>query len=144
MNFNEINLANHSNTEKFEEEIDESTNDEQHFYLLVFLIYEKLKGEKSFWHPYFEICDDNIKLPYQWTDDELMLLEDDLLILEIHTMRDDIEEEWDLCKQIGKEFPDEFPGEGVTNENLTWATNLLFTRAFGIGCPFTMVVPFAD
>jgi hypothetical protein len=73
-----------------------------------------------------------------------MLLEDDLLILEINGMRDDVHDEWELCKQIAKDFPDLFPPDGVNEKNLAWATNLLFTRAFDLGCPFTIVVPFAD
>ena len=44
--------------------------DAEYLILIVFLLYEMLKEEKSFWAPYFAIV--NVSdLPYTWSEDEL-------------------------------------------------------------------------
>ena len=44
---------------------------ERDFYVMVlFLMYERPKGEESFWHPYFEVCEVD-HLPAFWPDEEL-------------------------------------------------------------------------
>lgn len=44
--------------------------DAEYLVLIIFMFHEMLKGEDSFWHPYFEII--NISdLPMLWTDEEI-------------------------------------------------------------------------
>jgi hypothetical protein len=49
--------------------------DAEYLVLIIFLFYEMLKGEDSFWHPYFQII--NVSdLPMLWTDEEIDELQD--------------------------------------------------------------------
>ena len=52
--------------------------------LYIFLIYERLKGEESFWHPYFETVA-GLDLLMFW--DDLDILEDPELKLSTQVMR---------------------------------------------------------
>ena len=131
--------------DEFQEVIDENTRDLQHFYLLLFLLYEKCKGAKSLWHPYFEIVQIGDKdLPHQWEEDEIRLLEDELFIDEVLQFKEDVLKEWEIIRDIANKYSDYFPKEHMTDENLNWCTNTVMTRGFGIGLNFTMIVPFAD
>lgn len=47
----------------------------EYFILIAFIIFEKLKGGKSFWQPYFDIATPS-DLPYKWSQDEIDSLED--------------------------------------------------------------------
>ena len=46
--------------------------------LYVFIMYEKLKRQRSFWFPYLEIVD-GMDLVMFWTEDEMDELQDDQL-----------------------------------------------------------------
>ena len=47
----------------------------EYFILIAFIIFEKLKGESSFWFPYFDIATPS-DLPYKWSQEEIESLED--------------------------------------------------------------------
>lgn len=83
-------------------------------------------------------------MPYQWTKEEIGLLEDELMIDETIHYQQDVEAEWEVVRNIAKKHPEFFPPEKVTDEALAWCTNTLLTRCFGIGMPMTMLVPYAD
>ena len=46
--------------------------------LIVYVFYELLKGEASFFHPYFEVISET-DLPMNWSDDELTEFQDAVL-----------------------------------------------------------------
>ena len=58
--------------------------------------------------------------------------------------REDVNKEWVLLKRICLKHPESFPPEKLTKDNLIKCTNILLTRAFGLGLNFTMLVPYAD
>jgi len=63
--------------------------------LIIYVMYEMSLGDKSFWHPYFEIISQP-DLPMMWTDEELNELQDAVLIRQIKQYREEFEEEWRL------------------------------------------------
>lgn len=58
--------------------------------------------------------------------------------------REDVHKEWEILREIAAKYPEHFPKEYVTDENLNWWSNFVMTRGFGIGLNFTLIVPFAD
>lgn len=50
--------------------------------LALFLMYEKIKGEKSFWSPYFQVIKKSYTL-LDWKEEELDLLEDNYIKQEV-------------------------------------------------------------
>lgn len=54
----------------------------EYFRMILFLWYERVKGEKSFWKPYLDIINFT-DLPCLWSNEELALLQDVVLISNI-------------------------------------------------------------
>ena len=52
--------------------------DAVYLHLIIYIWHEQLKGDKSFWEPYFETintCD----MPFMWTSEEIDEFQDNLL-----------------------------------------------------------------
>jgi hypothetical protein len=60
----------------------EEHDDSEYLRLIFFVLFELTKGEKSMWHPYFQIAQES-DLPAFWEPKELEFLEDELLKAEI-------------------------------------------------------------
>jgi len=56
-------------------------------------LFELLKGEKSFFHPYFQVISDT-DLPMTWSDEELREFQDAVLLTTIQNYKKEFEEEW--------------------------------------------------
>jgi len=67
-------------------------------------------------------------LPHQWEEDDIKMLEDELFVDEILQFKNDVEVEWEILTEIANKYPDMFPKEHVTKENLNWCTNTIMTR----------------
>jgi hypothetical protein len=52
-------------------------------YFVVFLIYEKLKGKKSFWYEYIDIIQEDAETMITWQEKDLLETEDIHLIGEV-------------------------------------------------------------
>lgn len=125
--------------------------DAEYLILIAFLWYEKMKGEKSFYHPYFEVINMS-DLPIYWTEEEKNELQDATLIKEVNEYAHETEQEWVLLYNTFRfnKYEEFFPG--ITDEaNMAkmkeyydFAFNSTVTRCFGWGLPKTMMVPFAD
>jgi hypothetical protein len=50
----------------------------EHYLLIFFVSYQMTLGEKSFWYPYFQIAADS-DLPFNWSPDDINLIEDEIL-----------------------------------------------------------------
>lgn len=61
--------------------------------LAMFLLYEYLKGEQSFWWPYMQVMNES-DLTCFWSDEELDLLRDVELKHEALVYREEVLEEW--------------------------------------------------
>ncbi len=110
-----------------------------------------LKGEKSFWFPYFQII--NISdLPMFWEEADIEELQDLVLKRDVAEYKKEYEEEWKLMYSTFRDnnYEEYFPG--ITDPEAEEALKNVFikafvsvvTRCFGWGLPKTMVIPFAD
>ena len=103
-------------------------------------MYEKLKGEDSFWAPYFAIAEPS-DLPYKWSDSEIEGLEDKALQEEILAYRNEVGEEWKIFSEFATEHSQY---EGLTRELFDDVYEMVVSRCFGWSLPGTMIIPFAD
>jgi hypothetical protein len=107
----------------------------------VFVLFERCKGEQSFWHPYFEAVDCGV-LPALWSPETWALVDEPELRRSLAASRDSIESEWETIKKLQTAYPHFF---GMIGRPLyEWAVTFVATRCFGWGLPATMLVPLAD
>ena len=110
--------------------------------LYLFLIYERLKGEESFWHPYFETV---AGLDFLMFWDDLEILEDPELKLSTQVMHMKYESAWESFYEVLADHSDLFPADQATLKELfQWAFILVASRSFGRNIPCFMVIPLAD
>lgn len=95
-------VRNHSN-------IFESHPDADQLTLALFLIYESLKREKSFWWPYIQVMNESDLVSF-WSEDELNLLNDFELKKEALVYREEVMSEWIEISKITALYPDKFGG----------------------------------
>lgn len=125
--------------------------DAEYLMLATFVFYEVLKGEKSFWHPYFQIINFS-DIPMLWKEDEMNELQDAILKKDIIHYRKEFDDEWDLIYTTLSRptYEDYFPGitDPEAKESLkktfTYSFVSVVTRCFGWGLPKTSMIPFAD
>ena len=76
--------------------------------LVLFIMYERSKGEDGFWHPYFESAQE-IDLPAIWEDEDVAQIADSELISRIRYFRGTLNDEWEQLQGIiGKWTPKYF------------------------------------
>ena len=110
--------------------------------LIVYIIYERLKGEESFFWPYFNMVE--IPLPTCYWPDSLLERSDcKEFRYGMFEARSKCDIEWQKLQQITSQYPELF-SVVVTKDDYLWALGLVQTRAFGWGLPCLMVVPLAD
>jgi hypothetical protein len=112
--------------------------------MLVYLVYEKLKGEASFYHPYLDqVSQDPVS--YFWAEE----LVDGILCPEtrraIKSGAEDMNEEFESFGKLIEVYPQYFPNpELFTRDLYEWATSFVMARAFGWGTGTTALVPGGD
>jgi len=133
------------NTELFE-----NHSDGEYLSLVVFMIYEMIKGisykrigDKSLWKPYFDTLPPADLLAL-WSDSELDELHDPELIQEALRYRKNIDKEWIEVKAVLKKYPNIFPLDKINKEMFVFVYGNVVTRCFGWSLPCTMMTPFAD
>lgn len=77
--------------------------------MIVFVFYETLKGENSFYYPYFAVISET-DLPMTWSEEELSEFQDQVLKMTILNYKKEYEEEWLLVKKTLELYPLLFPG----------------------------------
>jgi hypothetical protein len=110
----------------------------------MFIIYERLKGRESFFHPYFDSVSQP-ELTYFW---DLKTL-DTLLNTEFKTKllaeKAKVAEEFETFSKIVEVYPQHFPDPAkFTFDIFKWALSFLSQRCFGWGIGTTALVPLAD
>jgi hypothetical protein len=109
---------------------------------------EMLKGENSFWDPYFQVintCD----LPMTWSEEDLVEFQDVVLKTTLTNYRSDFEDEWLLVFDCAKKNSEFFTGileksQKETKAIFCKAFCSVVTRCFGWGLICTTMVPYAD
>lgn len=124
--------------------------DGEYLSLIVFLMYELLKGtgsvtvgERSFWKPYLDVLP-SVDFLALWSEADLLQLQDPELFKEAMEYRESVDEEWVEVKALLSKYPAYFPPEGVTKELFMFAYGNVVMRCFGWSLPCTMLIPMAD
>lgn len=110
---------------------------------MVYLMYERLQNEQSFYKPYLDMVDSPIPTCY-WDDQVLELSDLKEFKLTLKEARRKCDIEWVKIKTLTDQFPSLFKSEEVTKELYLWALGFVQSRAFGWGMPCMMLVPMAD
>lgn len=118
-----------------------SNIDRDYFILVVFVLFERTKGDKSFWHPYFEAVNPG-SYTSLWPDNVIAMIDEPELKLNLKTNRDKIELDYENVQKLKDLYPQHFGL--VTRDMFEWAIVFVTTRCFGWGLPSTMLVPLAD
>lgn len=91
--------------EKYHDEFNLEDNADGEFNVLaMFLLYEKCKGEKSFWHPYINSLGKSYTL-FDWNKYDIKVAEDPLLQDEFKYYVDEMMDIWLKMNLIIKEYP---------------------------------------
>jgi len=111
----------------------------------IYFMFEKSKGEKSFWHPYFQILP-IADLPSFWSESELEFLGNPKLSHAASTFRKMIKNAYDLIKlHIFSCEKMLFGNESIYNEqNFTQCVIQIATRMFGWKLPCDCMIPLID
>ena len=110
-----------------------------------------MKGEASFWYPYFQIVNKS-DLPFLWERSQIRELQDAVLESNIENYRVEFEIEWETFHKLlcDHKYDHIIPGvtdpqnERALREKYIEAFLTVVTRCFGWGLPCTTLVPFAD
>jgi hypothetical protein len=109
--------------------------------LWVYVLYERLKGENSFWYPYFSTITGYNNL-IDWTDEDLNELQDKLLVHDNNKWKERIERIWNSIKKIIEDYPEYFPPCEDLRGCFDWAWRVCCTR--GYAWEGGMLIPMAD
>ena len=119
--------------------------DKQMQLLCMFLIVERLKGEKGFYHPYLEVASQ--KETTKWGRKEIAQLEHPTLMEEMSNHSEEVEEEFVKMLRVIRTNPEVFP-EKTSNQEykelFEWAYKFVETRAFSMTPTSISLIPFAD
>ena len=110
----------------------------------VFLMHERIKGEKSFWHPYIQALPEP-RTVADWTQPELNELQHNTFCDQLpEHSKDTMDKYAQLFRHLRKLYPEEFPVEFYNYEAFRWAYLTVQARAFGRRLDWMALVPFAD
>ena len=154
--------------DNYPEIFDEEKSEDADFNILsFFILWEKFKGEESFYHPMFAVSENNYSL-LSWSDNELDDLEDLSVKEQILEFQLDMDENWLKVKEIIRKHKELFniidkteekqEENGKNNENndmvntklnemklnYYWAYEFVMTRCYGWSLPSTILIPLAD
>ena len=110
---------------------------------MIYLMYEKLKGPDSFYHPFFDMVDAPTPTVY-WPEDflekcDITIMKDSLAAGKIAA-----DEQWEKLNNFMAIYPDFFEPRRLNKDLFIWALGFVNSRTFGWGLPATMLVPLAD
>lgn len=115
------------------------------YQLFITLLYERLKGEASFWKPLLDTIP-SPEMALDWSHEELQETQDPLLIHEVKQSQFDRAKKWLEVKEVMEEYPDLFPSSQAPDSlyaQFSWAYGVVYTRTFDVGKPRGMLIPLA-
>ena len=110
---------------------------------MIYLMYEKLRGHESFYHPYFDMVDSPLPTVY-WEEEVLAQCDSSIMIDQFKDNKKLADEQWEKLNNFMAIYPDSFTPNRIDKDLFLWAMGFLNTRTFGWGLPTTMMVPLAD
>eukprot|EP00606_Chrysophyceae_sp_TOSAG23-5_P001479 GSChrysophyteH2.ASY1.ANO1.100.1 assembled CDS len=112
--------------------------------LTVYIMYEYLKGEASFYAPFLAILPEPGSV-VQWSDSELAELQDSSITYRAKNRGKMLQVTYERnIRGLSRRHPEHFPEETYTYELFLFAWFCIQARAFGRRLPWTALVPFAD
>ncbi|CAM9159340.1 unnamed protein product, partial [Discosporangium mesarthrocarpum] len=113
--------------------------------LALFIMQEKIRGEKSFYWPFLRILPDPYNLSC-WTEQELLELQDEKLVRRSKSRNKHCRLQYDerTMFELRLRYPDVYSTDVYTFELFLYAWRIIQTRAFGKRLPWTALVPIAD
>ena len=115
-------------------ELFENNGERDYYVMILFLMYERAKGIKSFWHPYFEICEIS-DIPAQWSDEEIEKIGSIELKDRIYYFKEQLTKDWPKLQSIIRS-EEIFEQDLMDEELFKWATSLesvIVKRSPGLG-----------
>ena len=112
--------------------------------LLVFLLYEHQKGQKSQWYHLINNLPKDIDYLVFWDQEEIKMLEDVTLERLTKRRRKQYDSAESFVVELGKRYPDLLDPKVFTPENVRWIYTHLITRCFGKYFEYIVMVPFAE
>jgi len=100
--------------------------------LCTFLIWEKLKGEKSFWYPYISVLPEETEWLMDWNSEEISELQDSILSRDTQVESKELNEIWNMLFECYKKYPKFFPDTNSLKKHIKWAYFIIYSRAFRI------------
>jgi hypothetical protein len=107
----------------------------------LFIYWEKIKGQESFYHPWFQMTPINYTIN-RWKNNDVNLFGDPYISMRNAEIREEMDEWLQEFIDLLHRYPLVFPE--LNKEELIWSHEYTMTRCFGWYLPSTMVVPFAD
>jgi len=101
---------------------------------MIYLMYEKLKGPDSFYHPFFDMVDAPTPTVY-WPEDflekcDITIMKDSLAAGKIAA-----DEQWEKLNNFMAIYPDFFEPRRLNKDLFIWALGFVNSRTFGWGLP---------
>ena len=128
--YSELNLIFKVHSELFTEQLNK--NDWEDYLIISFILYEKSKGDKSFWHPYLNILPKDCDCLAIWKEENLKELQDNILICDAQDQRQEIYKSWKIWHDCLIKYPEYFNEDIISFDEYKWCYVVLYTRLFGI------------
>jgi hypothetical protein len=110
---------------------------------VVFLIYERLKGELSFWHPYFEVVHVD-EMTCHWDSEVLKKCDCPEMSMKLRYDAFKLDEDFEEIQKVVDLYPQFFPGVQFNRGIFNWAMTFSSQRCFGWGLASTSLAPLCD
>lgn len=111
--------------------------------LCLFIFYEMTLGRKSYWYPYLRLMPE-VQFTSSWTDDEMVLTQDDKLVHRLQDYNLEVEVEWHSFYLVLQQYPDIFKKHLIDKGLFLNVYAQICTRCFGQGLVTTSMVPMGD
>ena len=112
--------------------------------MMAFILLELSKGSASSWAEYFASWPSHVETIADWKEVELVQLQDSDFVNDAV-----IRKEWNysVCKELAEifgKYPELFLDQFANQVSLLWIWNIMTTRCFGGGLPYSSLIPLAD